>query len=172
MAETLSSEHSGLAQRIIKRARKRLEKGGHVDAMAMVINSKKPDSKIAIVVVNNENRQNKEDSAEKIRVEAIRNDADLIIFVTEAWTLGIPTDSEKDAEDFKNWGLDTYGSIGNSPFREDKFFITLEFESGVWAGMSEIKSLKNGRTFGEIVLEKVSMCGGTYSKFLSPIKNK
>lgn len=139
---------------LVQRAKGFLEEGETLASVAFVGNY--TTRLLTPILLNNQSDDTKEASASTIRMTAHAIDADFVICIHEAWCLG-----EKDAPRYDEI-IRKYGSIGNSPYKQDVAYFSIETRFGTWVGQQLIKAKglsKKRRTIGDVTLEKAEWEG-------------
>ncbi len=109
----------------------------------------------------------KEIAAHAVRQIAAMEDADFVLMISEAWSFR--TDKLAMIDEIYR----KYGSIGNSPYREDVCSFVLETDDGVWVAQPKIRPKgisKKKRTFGAVQFIKVDHIEGRFADLL-PVKS-
>jgi hypothetical protein len=134
-----------LVDSMMNTARGILERGEKLAPLAFV--GRSATGELFPVSIDTDGPENKELSANQIRLTADMVKADFIFSVMEAWAL--PKRLLTRHQEI----LDRYGSIGASPHKEDVVTFSLESRDGVWVGSAAIKPKppsKKKRTFGQV----------------------
>ena len=134
-----------------------LEKGETLHTLAFVGNLS--TNQIIPVVVDDSSESTQDNSARAIRQTATMLDADFVFIVREAWQL--PQKYMPRHEEI----LETYGSIGASPYGEDVAAFSLETTHGTWVASPLIKSKassKKRRTIGLVVFQHMPEIQGRF----------
>ena len=129
----------------IAKARGFLESGEKLSTIAFVGNFS--TNEMVPVIIDTANESSKDNGSLAIRLNAEAINADFVLIVMEAWGL-----MKKHLGRHKEI-LEEFGSVGQSPYREDVVSFSLETTNGIWHGMAPIRPKppsKKRRTFGQI----------------------
>lgn len=147
---------------MIVHARGLLEGGDQLSTLAFVGNFQ--TGQIVPVVLDDRSNESKDASAALVGRTASMLDADFVFIIREAWKL--PQKYITRYEEI----MDTYGSIGASPFAQDIAAFSLETTHGTWVASPLIKPKppsKKRRTFGVVNFEHVPELKGRFSGLLT-----
>ena len=153
-----------LVEAMISTARQNLEKGEWLSPLSLV--GRSSTCELFPVAIESGDVESKELSARQIRLTAAMLKADFVFSIMEAWAL--PKRLLARHQEI----LDRYGSIGNSPHKEDVVTFSLETRQGVWVGSAAIKPKppsKKKRTFGQVEFIFADGVEGRFVGFLPPM---
>lgn len=165
MLKSIPDAYLKITTHIIQTARRILEDGRPLPAIAFV-GSFESGTTIA-VVLQVDSEADKNNSAEVIKLAAEQQNADFIILLMEAWSLC--KDNTHQIEEI----YERYGSIAASPYAVDIVSILLETRHGVWVAQVPIKPKsisKKKRTIGVPEFEFFNEIQGRFAGLL-PIKD-
>ena len=153
-----------LVEAMMSTARQNLEKGEWLAPLSLV--GRSSTGELFPVAIESGDVESKDLSAKQIRLTAAMVKADFVFSVMEAWAL--PKRLLLRHQEI----LDRYGSIGNSPHKEDVVAFSLETRQGVWVGSATIKPKppsKKKRTFGQVEFIFADGVEGRFVGFLPPL---
>ena len=160
----LPSAFAPLVESMMRTAREMLERGETLAPLAFVGSS--ATGELFPVAIETGDEESKDLSAKQIRLTAALVKADFVFIVMEAWAL--PKRLLLRHQEI----LNRYGSIGNSPHKEDVVSFSLEARQGVWVGSAAIKPKppsKKRRTFGQVEFIFADGVEGRFVGFLPPM---
>lgn len=130
---------------LVKQARLIVEKGEPLAALAFVGHLE--SRKVNTIRLDDSSEASKDRSARLVQIQAELMHADFIVMVREAWQL-----PEKHVQRYDEI-IDSYGSIGASPFAQDIVALSVETVHGHWMATPLLRPKppsKKRRTFGEV----------------------
>ena len=160
----LPSQFVALVESLMSTARQNLERGEQLAPLAFV--GRSSTGELFPVAIETGDIESKDLSANQIRLTAAMVKADFVFSLMEAWAL--PKRLLARHQEI----LDRYGSIGNSPHKEDVVSFSLETRQGVWVGSAAIKPKppsKKKRTFGQVDFIYGDGVEGRFVGFLPPL---
>ena len=153
-----------LVESMMETARQSLEKGEQLAPLAFI--GRSATGELFPVSIDAGDVESKDLSARQIRLTAAMVKADFVFSLMEAWALPKRLLGRHQAI------LDRYGSIGNSPHKEDVVSFSLETRQGIWVGSAAIKPKppsKKRRTFGQVDFIFADGVEGRFVGLLPPL---
>lgn len=153
-----------LVESMMATARQSLENGEQLAPLAFI--GRSTTGELFPVSIDAGDVESKDLSARQIRLTAAMVKADFVFSLMEAWAL------PKRLLGRHQEILDRYGSIGNSPHKEDVVSFSLETRQGVWVGSAAIKPKppsKKKRTFGQVDFIYADGVEGRFVGLLPPL---
>lgn len=150
---------------LILQARLLVERGEPLAARAFV--GRVDSRQIVPVRLDDSTEATRDRSAQLIRFEAAELTADYILIMREAWHL--PQQHEARADEI----IQTYGSIGASPFAVDVIALSLETAPGHWMATPTLRAKppsKKRRTFGAPDWQFMPQVQGRFVNLLAPAR--
>jgi len=152
----MPEEVAGYVQDLFGEISETLLKGKELSPVAFI--GSRESGKLAHVNLDISCDEAKRASAAVVRKVAVEIEADLVIFIAEAWML--PSDREENMKAV----IEEYGSIENCPFREDVVHVNVSTRGGEWVINASIENCgdSNCRIVGKtrIIGGKGEMFGG------------
>lgn len=164
MTQTLPTPYLQVVEHVAQTAKGFLEDGKVLSPLIFVGNFE--SNSFMPVLIDTSSEETKSQSAAQARHLATLINADYSLTVTEAW--GLMGSQAKNYEKI----IKKYGSIGNSPYREDIVSFFLETKFGVWQAICPVKPLglsKKKRTISTPELRKIEGFSGTLTQILPDV---
>jgi len=151
---------------LIAKARWFLEAGEQLSPIAFVGNLS--TGQMLPVVIDTSEEASKDKSMEAVKSVATDIAADFVFMVSEAWSL------RKDKIGKYEEILRKYGSVAESPYREEVASFSLETTHGLWVGIAPIRfkyPSKKRRTFGSFEFQFADGVEGRFTGLLTTREN-
>lgn len=161
-APAMPAELNKFCDNLLRQARSKLLDNEELTGTAFVLNTR--DKTYDTVILDQEDDAAKDASAALVRQVAQAAAADVVILLSEAWSL-TPADLPR-----YEAILDQYGSLAAYPGHTEIVSLSVETRAGTWSGQAPIERKARSRTLGPVVYTALSpdtATRGRYTGFLA-----
>lgn len=176
------AEYSEIINQIVIETRSIIESGNPIHTLVFFGNSTIKKLKVLLLQEFTVPYLSEEETTDKLRAEkdataalirrfAVDFGADMVLCISEAWY--VDSKNPKGVDKI----LSTYGSMRNSPFKNDSIIFNLQTKTDAWTGVASLILQKDGpnRTFDNVDWHKIpdnKSLNGKLSSFLKQKPNK
>lgn len=161
--DELPDKYKDLVEQIFEGAKQNLEdeKVDQLVPIAFLVNMKKQE--IRPVILNFIDNAHKDLSVINTREIALETETDVVIVVTEAWSLAQDINEKIDYKEL----LKKYGDVEHCPGSNEVVTFSIETPEGTWSGSAPIENMDNNvRKLGELTIFKPTFNSGKLTGFL------